>query len=170
VTHLALGLVGLVQDRRQTKTYWVHLIWVLYTLFWLSQFWWFFFAWRDLASWSLGMFRFFLLYALVLSVGAGLLFPIRRVVQDYRAFFYDNARWFFGLLLGVHGLDVFEVYQKAEVGIRAVPDIYLPWTAVMVAGLCVAMFTKSERYHAVFAIVALLMTFGYEAAVFALAI
>jgi len=116
------------------------------------------------------MFRFFLLYALVLSIGAGLLFPIRGVVEDYKGFFYDNARWFFGLLLCVQGLDVFEVYEKAEVGIRAVPDVYLPYTAVVVVGFGVAMFTKSERYHAVFAVLALLTTFAYEAVIFALAL
>ena len=170
VTHLILGLVSLVQARDQTKTYWVHLIWVLFMLSWLTEFWWFFFSWRDLPSWSIGTFRFFLVYALVLSLGAGLLFPIRIAVEDYRAFFFDNARWFFGLLVCSQVIDIVEVYRKADLGIRAVPEYYLPSIAVLLLGLLVAMFSRNEKYHGVFAPLALVWTFGYAAAVFTLTI
>lgn len=166
VTHLVLGLVGLIQARGQTKIYWVHLAWVAFVMLWLVEFWWFFFAWQGLAEWSVGQFRLFLAYALVLSVLAGLLFPVRGTVSDYKAFFFEHARWFFALLVLNNLLDVVEVYRKSEVGIRAVPAYYLHSFVVITAVFGIAMLTKNERFHAGAAVFSLLWSLGYTAAVF----
>ena len=115
---------------------------------------------------SFKVFRLFLGYSLTLSVVAGLLFPVRGAVDDYRTFFFEHARWFFGLLVLANGLDVIEVYWKAEVGIRAVPTYYVPSVAALILGLVVGALTKNERYHAVLAPFALLWALGYVAAVF----
>jgi hypothetical protein len=166
VTHLVLGLVGLIQTRGETKIYWVHLAWVAFVMLWVIEFWWFFFAWQGLAEWSIDQFRLFLAYALTLSVAAGLLFPVRGTVPDYKAFFFEHTRWFFALLVLNNALDVVEVYRKAEVGIRSVPTYYLHSTVVITSVFCIAMLTKNERFHASAAIFALLWSLGYTAAVF----
>jgi hypothetical protein len=166
VTHLVLGLVDLVQERSRTRIYWVHLLWVLFTLSWLVDFWWFFFAWRAFPDWTMGAFRLFLAYALTLSVIAGLLFPVRGSVADYKAFFYEHHRWFFGLIVVGNGLDVLEVFRKAEAGIREVPAYYLISIVTLSAVAVGALFTKNERYHAVIAVFGVLWALGYATAVF----
>ena len=166
MTHLVMGTVRLVQSRKSTVVYWVHLLWVFNVLYWLLGFWWFFYAWQSLPEWSRSVYYLFISYALSLSIAAGLLFPVMGAVSNFREFFYEHSRWFFGSLILANFLDVIEVIAKANNGIRPIPEVYFPFVAAIFLGLTIALFTKNRRFHEVFVIVYVLFGAGYDLAVF----
>lgn len=166
VTHLVVGIVGLIQARREVRVYWVHLLWVGFTLSWLVDFWWFFFSWQALPEWTFDSFRLFLAYAVIVTLVAGLLFPVRGETTDYEAFFFSHHRWFFGLILSGNALDVVEVFRKADLGIRPVPDLYVGSMALLSVALVGGLLTSNRRYHAFLSAFSLLWALGYAAAVY----
>jgi len=166
MTHLVRGIIRVIHSRESTVLYWVHLLWVFNVLYFLLQFWWFFFAWQSLPEWSRAEFFLFIAYALCLSVAAGLLFPLTEAVSNFQEFFYNHSRWFFGSWLLVHILDVIEVIAKADRGIRPIPEIYFPFIAFMLVGIAIAMFTGNRRFHRVFVVLFFLAGAGYDLVVF----
>jgi hypothetical protein len=112
------------------------------------------------------MFYLFVAYALCLSIIAGLLFPMRGTVKDFRAFYYDHARWLFATLVIVNLIDIIEVMSKANVGIRPVPPEYIPYVALVIIGGLIAAITKNRHYHAFFAVAFFAFSAGYEIVIF----
>jgi len=165
MTHLVVGIVRLIQSRKSTVVYWVHLLWAFNVLYLLLGFWWFFYAWQVLPEWSRAEYYLFIAYALCLSVSAGLLFPVTGVVSNFQEFFYEHSRWFFGCLSLVNLIDVIEVIAKANYGIRPIPEIYFPFVAICFVGLAIAMFTGNRRFHGAFVVLYFLGFAVYDLAV-----
>lgn len=158
VTHLVLGTVSIIQERKTTKVYWVHLVWVANCLAYITQTWWFLHFWNNLESWTLPIFYLLFGYTLALTAFAGLLFPVHGSVTDYRTYFYENHRWFFGLQFLWLCLDAVEVATKATIGLRSVPEDYLLLTGPILLLLLAAVFVKNARYHGFLA----LLVFCYQ--------
>ena len=167
MTHLVVGVVRLIQSRKSTLVYWVHLLWVVNVLYWLLGFWWFFYAWQSLPEWSRPMYFLFMAYALCLSVAAGLLFPLTGAVSNFKDFFFEHSRWFFGVMILANVLDAFEVIAKASYAIRPIPEHYFAFLAFMVIGFTIAMFTRNRRYQGMFVILHSIAGLGYDFVVFA---
>ena len=166
MTHLVVGIVRLVQSRKSTVVYWVHLLWAFNVLYLLLGFWWFFYSWQSLPEWSRAAFYLFIAYALCLSIAAGLLFPLTGPVSNFQKFFYEHSRWFFGSLILVNFLDVIEVIAKANSGIRPIPEVYFPFMAFIFVGLAIAMITSNRRFHGAFVVLFFLGGAGYDLAIF----
>lgn len=152
ITHLVVGSVSAIQNRKTTHFYWVHTLWVFNTLVYITQFWWYINTWRGLESWSLSIFYLIFGYAVLMSACAGLLFPIHGNVKDFRAYYYEHSRWLFSIWFLTLLVDVLEVLVKASVGIRAIPDAYFPWTMTLLLLLFIAIFVKNARYHGFLAV------------------
>jgi hypothetical protein len=152
VTHLVVGTVSIIQQRASTKVYWVHLLWVANGIAYITQTWWFFNLWDGLESWPMSIFYLLFIYTLVLTGFVSLLFPIRGSVTDYRAYYYEQFRWFFGLQFLWFCLDVVEVTTKATSGLRPVPDDYFFLTVPIMLLVLAATFVKNSRYHAFLAL------------------
>ena len=166
MTHLVVGVVRLIQSRKSTVVYWVHLLWTYNILYGLLGFWWFFYSWHSLPEWSRPEYFLFMAYALCLSVGAGLLFPLTGAVSNFQNFYYEHSRWLFGSLILVNFLDVIEVIAKANNGIRPIPEIYFPVMAIMFVGFATAMITSNRRFHGAFVVLYFLLGAGYDLVVF----
>ncbi len=158
VTHLVVGTVSIIQERAITKVYWVHLLWVANGLAYITQAWWFFNIWDGLESWSMSIFYLLFSYTLLLTAFVSLLFPIRGSVTDYRTYFYQNFRWFFGIQFLWLCLDVVEVTTKAATGLRPIPDGYFLLSVPLALFVLAAVFVKNPRYHAFLA----LLVFFYQ--------
>ena len=152
VTHLIVGTVSIIQQRASTKVYWVHLLWVVNGIAYITQTWWFFNLWDGLESWPASIFYLLFIYTLVLTAFVSLLFPIRGSIIDYRAYFYEQFRWFFGLQFLWLCLDVVEVTIKATSGLRPIPGDYFLLTVPLMLFVLAAIFVKNSRYHAFLAI------------------
>jgi hypothetical protein len=163
-THLVVGAVSIVQNRDSTQIYWVHLLWVVNTLVWITQFWWFMFGWDKLDSWPISIFYLLFGYALALSASAGLLFPVRETVTDYRRFYYEHFRWFFGIQLLAACIDVVETTVKASVGLRPIPPEYWPLQIPVILVILAALLAKNPKVHLFLAVamLSLNMLFGWS--------
>jgi hypothetical protein len=154
VTHLVLGTVSIIQERATSKVYWVHLLWVAIGITYITQTWWFLHLWDGLASWSISIFYFLFIYSMILTAFVGLLFPIHGSVKDYRAYFFANSRWFFGLQFLWLCLDVVEVSGKSALGLRPIPADYFELQIPLLLAVLVAVFVKNARYHEFLALAA----------------
>ena len=163
ITHLVSGTTGVVQERDKIRIFWVHQVWVLNIFLYLAFFWWFFFGWAPLNTWSMGVFWLLLGYALVLSLLAGMLYPTRGAVNDFKEYFFRHHRWFFGLQVVAVAFDVAEVLLKAQLGLRAVPMAYFPFIGVVLIGSIVGMVTRSPMYHSLYVVFYLFWQLGYSA-------
>lgn len=162
VTHLVLGMVSIIQERSTCKVYWVHLLWGANGISCITQAWWFLHSWDSLESWTMSIFYLLFIYSMILTAFVGLLFPIHGAVTDYRAYFYANSRWFFGLQFLWLCLDVVEVTTKAAMGVRPVHGDYFELTIPILLGLLLAVFVKNAKYHGFLALAVFFLVSGLQ--------
>lgn len=153
ITHLLQGVGGIVQHPRREKVYWVHLLWVaaifLRAIFW----WWFEFRLSTTPQWTFTLYLFVLGYAVLIYLWCALLFP--RDLEGYEGFkdyFYSRRAWFFGLVLLGQLVDIADTLLKGLAHFRSLGPGYPIGISVLSVLLLIAMRTRSERYHAAFAI------------------
>jgi hypothetical protein len=155
ITHLLTGVAAMAQHPGRAKIYWVHLVWVgatfLRAIFW----WWFEFEFSTVAQWTFSLYFFVLAYALLIYSWCALLIPRDLTGYDgYKDYFYSRRSWFFGVGLAAVFADFADTLLKgfahfASLGWPYV-SLQLLWTALFVIGLR----TRNERFHAMFALIA----------------
>jgi len=93
----------------------VFLLWVGFVLIWLISFWWWEFKFQEVVTeWSYGLYLFVIGYAIALFMLAEILVPHRmHGVTDTYAEFRDGRKWFFGTLLLVQTIDIFDTFLKS---------------------------------------------------------
>jgi hypothetical protein len=162
IAHLLQGVAGIVQHPRREKIYWVHLAWVaaifLRAIFW----WWFEFRLSETQQWTFGLYFFVLGYAFLLYLTCALLFP--RDLADYDGFkdyFYSRRGWFFGVNLFGIAVDIVDSLAKGMGHFRSLGVSYPFIMAALAVLFFVAMRTRSERFHAAFAVFSLLYLLLY---------
>lgn len=92
----------------------VFLLWVGDVLIWLISFWWWEFKFQEVVTaWSFGLYLFVIGYAISLFMLAEILVPYRmKGVTDTYVDFRDGRKWFFGTLILVQVIDLFDTYLK----------------------------------------------------------
>ena len=162
VTHLLQGIAGIVQHPGREKVYWVHLTWVaaifLRAIFW----WWFEFRLSAIQQWTFGLYFFVLGYAFLLYLTCALLFP--RDLADYDGFkdyFYSRRQWFFGVNLVGIAVDVTDSLIKGLDHFRSLGPSYPLIMGTLALLFLIAMRSRSERFHAVFAVASVLYLLIY---------
>jgi hypothetical protein len=153
ITHLLQGVGRIVEHPRRERLYWVHLLWVaaifLRAIFW----WWFEFDLSKTPEWTFTLYLFVLAYAVLIYLWCVLLFPRDLAGYDgYKDYFYSRRRWFFGLVLLGQLVDVADTLLKGIAHFRSLGASYPVGIAILSALLAIAMWTRSERYHAAFAV------------------
>lgn len=167
ITHLLQGIGGILQHPRREKTYWVHLLWVaaifLRAIFW----WWFEFELSKTANWTFMLYLFVLGYAVLIYLWCALLFPRDLAGYDgFKDYFYSRRAWFFGLVLAGQAVDVADTLLKGIAHFRSLGAAYVVAIATLSVLLLVAMRTRSERFHAAFAIFAVAYLFVFPLLLF----
>ena len=162
ITHLLQGVGAIVQHPRRDKVYWVHLLWVA-AIFHRAIFWWWFeFRLSQTPEWTFTLYLFVLGYAFLIYLWCALLFP--RDLEGYDGFkdyFYSRRGWFFGLLVAGQAVDVADTLLKGMAHFRSLGLVYPCGILALSALLLIAMRTRSERYHAAFAIFSLVYLIAY---------
>ena len=134
--------------------YLVHLVWVGYVFFTLVFWWWWEFRLGNLQTWTLQIYLFVVFYAFVLFLVSALLFPVSMEgYSDYRDYFYSRRRWFFGLIALTYVIDVADTSIKGQTHLAELGGEYLLTSLVQFTLCLVAMWTRNERFHSVFALV-----------------
>ena len=162
ITHLLTGVAGMAQHPGRAKIYWVHLLWVgatfLRAIFW----WWFEFQFSTVEQWTFSLYFFVLAYALLIYLWCALAMPRDLAGYDgYKDYFYSRRAWFFGVGLAsvfadfadtlLKGLDHFASLGPLYIGLQVM------WTILFV----IALRTRNERFHALFALLAVISLLIY---------
>jgi hypothetical protein len=153
IAHLLRGFAGLIQHPEKARPYWVHLLWVGYRFFTLVFWWWWEFRLGSIETWTFQLYLFIVFYALILFLASALLFPLSMEgYADFREYFYARRRWLFGLFALTYIVDFGDTVLKGWDHLAGLGLEY-PLTSVAQFLLClVAMWTRNERYHAVFGV------------------
>lgn len=101
---LALALAQLLRAVTElitsTRSYWVHTIWVITLVLMVVQFWWAYWDFNSIQTWSFGIYLSILLLPTLVFLMAYLLVPAQRAEDtDWKAHFRGISRWFFGMLI-----------------------------------------------------------------------
>ncbi|MEO9886837.1 MAG: hypothetical protein ABJG33_14480 [Balneola sp.] len=100
VVHVLSGLSLILDTRKQSKVYWVHLLWTFNMLFAVVLIWISSFALSPIEDFRMFHFINLLAYAIVTYLMSGLLFPVQgEEVVDFREHFTSNRKRFF--ILGI---------------------------------------------------------------------
>ena len=162
LTHMLRGVGRIIELRRETRPYWVHLVWTLNVVVFVLAIWWGMYWWKGLQEWTAEWFFFIAGYAVAIFMWAYMLFPSELPAgMNFEAYFFANRRWFFGIGTVVFLMDIPETMRKGVLHLRPVPAVY----PFVIAGFLVmggiGFITANRRVHAVLCIIWLLLTLGY---------
>lgn len=155
VARLVGGLGQLIQTWKRTPGYWVHALWMVNTLIAVIITWWIQYRWRTIEHWTLFLVLWLLVAPINLYLASALLFPNEQEgepIRSWREHYFSHHRGIFLLIAANFGIDLVDSSLKGWEHFRSLGPLYFfSMTMFIVLGL-IAAFTRSERYHAVFAV------------------
>jgi len=96
------GWGALVKNRKNIKSYWQHLLWTNFAFLTFIQNWWGIWPRTEFVTNSIYYFLFALVPIFIFYLVSVILFPDfssgDKDTKDMKIYFYNNTRWFFGLL------------------------------------------------------------------------
>jgi len=166
ITQLVTGLGRLIQARRRIQSYAPTLIWVALLLVIHVQTWWAMFGLRNQTHWNFIQFFIVLLQPLVLSLLAALVLPEigPDTHVDLRANYFDQARWFFCLLVL---LLVVSLVKDVVLSGSLPSGINVGAHVVFISTSVVAAITQREWYHRQLAPFSIALMLAYIGVLFA---
>lgn len=169
IAHILLGIGEIVDrltgrgDRLRLSV--AHAAWLFHTFFWLVLFWWWQFRleviWGE--EWTIGVYLFLVMYAVVLFLLAVILVPRDwDGVTDLDDFFLRRRAWFYSLWIAGDLLDVLDSWLKGGMDYIAVevgPWVVTYWLAAIVVS-AIGIRTRNIRYHTIAGVALLLLDFA----------
>jgi len=95
ITQLLQCIAGMVQNPRESRPYWVHLVWIVYAFEYVALWWWYEWNFAKTAEWSFALYLFILVYAVVIYLMCAVLAPLGP--KNFGAYYYSRRRWFLAL-------------------------------------------------------------------------
>ena len=143
---LAQLLRGLTEITKNPNRYWVHSSWIGILAFLVLQFWWAYWDFSGLESWTFAVYVYLLLSPIALFVATYLLVPETRTTEmDWRKHFYQARRWFFLTLILLSILGAFGTWIFLGV---ALLHPYRGFQALLLTIIVVGMFSRAHKIHA----------------------
>jgi hypothetical protein len=155
VARLVGGIGQLIQTWRRTPGYWVHALWMVNTLMTVIISWWVQYRWRTIEHWTLFLVLWLLVAPINLYLASALLFPNEQEgepITSWREHYYDHRRGFFLLIAANFGLDLVDTLLKGWDRLLLLGPLYYGSMAMFLLLGSIAAFTRSVKYHSVFAI------------------
>ena len=148
IAHLLTGTAKLIQGRATLNIYVPHVVWTANVLLFIMSIWWGMFWWSKLEAWSFFNFLFITFYAIALYLMCSMLYPRAFPSDfDFESYFFDNRRWFFGIMLIAWMLDIFETTGKAYFGLRDLPEFYALFIGVNILIAIAGIVSGNRRLH-----------------------
>lgn len=155
MTRVLAGIGEMLQARKRSRIYWVHIVWTVNLFVYLVVAWWIFYRWRGQQPWTFYLFIFVLISPTILYLASIVLFPPESQMDkpvDYKAHYYANHRAFFiafGLFTPV---DIVDSLLKGVPHFLSLGPQYFVSSVLYFIGLTTAAITRSERYHEIYSI------------------
>ena len=157
LAHLLRQFARIAEHPRDKRVNWVHLLWVLSVFLFLLHFWWWEFRLSAVVAWTFNLYLFVALYALLLYLLCVFVLPDSlHDYADYRDYYYSRRRWFFGMLAAVYAVDYVDTFLKGVQYLHGFGAEYPARNVLHIAACVVAMTTRNARFHAAFAVLAVL--------------
>jgi len=153
ITRILTGLGRTFQMRGSIRTYWVYTLWTGNVFLWLLLNWWILYRWRNHESWTFFLFLFVLLSPVIAFLPSVLLLPDSlEIGSDLKRRFYQNSHWSFALAALLPPIDALDTLLKGTAHFQAQGPIYVVTIALLFVLCVIGAVTKSERFHAAFAV------------------
>jgi hypothetical protein len=157
LTQILRGVGRIVTSPNGPSPYWVHLVWTLWLFIFTTGFWWFEINLRDV-TWNISIYNVWIIYATLIFFTSLIVQPSDLTgISSYKEYYYRNRGWFFGLVIAFSLWDFVDTFVK---GVSHFSELGVQYPATMmtkIVGSAIAMSTKNERYHQVFAVLVLLI-------------
>jgi len=162
LAQLLSGVASLAESPKQSRPYWVHLVWTLFLFLYLIHFWWWEFRLRQITEWTFPLYFFIVLYVVLQYLLCTLLFPRQMTeFQGFADYFYSRKTWIFSLMALLFVADVQDTVLKGLPYLRTLGPIYYART-ISYLGLSLAAIKISDRrFHAGFAVFATLSEIAF---------
>ncbi|WP_193165352.1 hypothetical protein [Microbulbifer hainanensis] len=157
LTHLLRNLARLVEEPREDRLYWVHLMWAGFAVLYLLHFWWWEFRFSHTTLISLPVYLYLIGYTLLLYLLCALLFPEKNSEpKNYRALFLLRRKWFFGVLALIFAVDFGDTLLKGGGYLVELGSLYVYRNILFIAACLVALISTNRFYHATFVVLAII--------------
>lgn len=153
LTRLLTGIGKIVERRDKIHNYWVHILWSFNLFLYMVLNWWVLFRWAPQEDWSFPLFLFLLFTPTLCFLLSVVLFPDPfKDVMDFKQHYYENTRGFFAIAALLAPLDFLDTLLKGVPHLMAQGPIYPVTIALITVLSIIAVFTKNQTYHKVYAI------------------
>jgi hypothetical protein len=164
VTRVLTGLSDAIQAGNRPRTYWVHTLWMINLFNQLMLSWWVFYRWRSAPQWTFFLFLWVMVAPTLIYLSSGILCPGELEPTGsvtWQEYYYANRRGFFLIFAAIWPLDVIDTLLKGKAHFLDQGPLYVPTILAWCAGSLIAAITRSQRYHAFWAIFYLLYQMFY---------
>lgn len=153
ITHLLKGVAKVIGNHQKPPIYWIHLLWVLYTLILLIGFWWWEYRLNTIKEWHFGSYLFIIFYITCFYMLCIILMPddISKYAS-YKDYYYDRGRYYFLLLALVFLVDLGDTLLKGGEYFSGLGTEYPFRIAAHFVLSLVAFRTRKEWLHAALAL------------------
>lgn len=155
MAQLLLGVTRIVQHPEKTRPYWIHSCWVAYMFIFTVFWWWWEFNLSKIEIWTFGAYLLVILYGFLVFLQCAMLSPVD--VSDYdglKNYYYARRRWIFGIFMLIQIVDIADAFIKGMDYFYSLGVQYFVSQPIIFAGAMGAFVTRNEKYHAVFAVAA----------------
>ena len=162
IAQILRGIVQLIHHPEDGKPYPVHLGWVIVTLMLSVVWWWFQCSLAEVEQWSFGSYAFLITYSVTVYLMCAVLFPSRiESYGNYKEFYYSKKHWFFGLFILQNVVDIIDTLIKGGIErFFSFGLIYSLGTPLIVIFAVIAIYTRNEKFHALFVLGMMWQTLG----------
>ena len=118
IAHILLGISGIIdrfmRRKEPLELSLAHATWLASCFGWLVLFWWWEYRFSTrVADWTVGLYFFLVLYAVVLFLLSAILVPRNwDGVRSFKAYFLERRVWFYGLYMFATVIDFVDSYLK----------------------------------------------------------
>ena len=140
------GWGALVKNRRKIKSYWQHLLWTNFAFITFIQNWWGIWPRTEFITTNIYYFLFALVPIFIFYMVSVILFPDfgsgDKDTEDMESYFYNNTRWFFGLLAIYFIFTIVNSFVYPDKGNVTVQNL-IRFVGVILA--CTAAYFKNSK-------------------------
>lgn len=158
IARLLRGVIEMIHHPGEGKYYWIHLVWIASTFNLAVVWWWFQFNLNDQELWTFGSYAFVIAYAVSIYLQCAVLIPSHLdSSKDYKTFFFASKAWIFSFFILQRIVDILDTLYKGGLDrmIEFGPEYWIGGPAQILLA-AVAISTRNEKFHAIFAAIILL--------------
>ncbi len=160
LTQILRGVGRIVTTPDGPRPYWVHLVWTLWLFVFIAVFWWWQLNLRDV-TWNISIYFVWIIYATLVFFTSLIIQPNDLTgTSSYKEYYYRNRSWLFGLVIAFSLWDFVDTFVKGVSHFSELGVVYPASIMTRVVGCAIAMATRNERYHEIFAILMLISLFA----------